>query len=115
MVEPIGTWLTYVIRQAKRKMEDRAGLDELREKLDWWQFGAKAKRLYKDYRPLVLLTVVEKLFSREWRRLRTALSDVPHDLCDQYELQRLGDPFYSTKAGGGEGYMEVAKNIYYQQ
>ena len=113
MVEPIGTWLTYVIRQSKRKMEDRAGLDEEREKLDWWRLGAKATCLYKDYRPLVLLTVVEKLFSREWQRLRKALSDVPHDLCNQYELQRLGDPFYSTKAGGGEGYMEVAKNIYY--
>jgi len=28
-------------------------------------------------------------------------------------LQRLGHPFYNSRAGGGEGHLEVAKNIYY--
>ncbi|HXG68584.1 MAG TPA: activator of (R)-2-hydroxyglutaryl-CoA dehydratase, partial [Blastocatellia bacterium] len=37
----------------------------------------------------------------------------PHALADQYELQRLGHPFYNSRAGGGEGHLEVAKNIYY--
>ena len=32
---------------------------------------------------------------------------------DQYELQRLGHPYYNSRAGGGEGHLEVAKNIYY--
>ena len=36
-----------------------------------------------------------------------------HHLADQYELQRLGHPFYNSRAGGGEGHLEVAKNIYY--
>jgi predicted nucleotide-binding protein (sugar kinase/HSP70/actin superfamily) len=36
-----------------------------------------------------------------------------HHLTDQYELQRLGHPFYNSRAGGGEGHLEVAKNIYY--
>ena len=34
-------------------------------------------------------------------------------MADQYELQRLGHPFYNSRAGGGEGHLEVAKNIYY--
>jgi predicted nucleotide-binding protein (sugar kinase/HSP70/actin superfamily) len=34
-------------------------------------------------------------------------------LTDQYELQRLGHPFYNSRAAGGEGHLEVAKNIYY--
>ena len=37
----------------------------------------------------------------------------PHELADQYELQRIGHPFYNSRAGGGEGHLEVAKNIYY--
>ncbi len=32
---------------------------------------------------------------------------------DQYELQRVGHPYYNSRAGGGEGHLEVAKNIYY--
>ncbi len=28
-------------------------------------------------------------------------------------MQRLGQPFYNSRAGGGEGHLEVAKNIYY--
>ena len=28
-------------------------------------------------------------------------------------MQRLGHPFYNRRAGGGEGHLEVAKNIYY--
>jgi predicted nucleotide-binding protein (sugar kinase/HSP70/actin superfamily) len=42
-----------------------------------------------------------------------ALGGVAHHLADQYELQRLGHPFYNSRAGGGEGHLEVAKNIYY--
>jgi predicted nucleotide-binding protein (sugar kinase/HSP70/actin superfamily) len=34
-------------------------------------------------------------------------------LVDQYELQRLGHPYYNSRAAGGEGHLEVAKNIYY--
>src|SRR5207253_9176991 len=36
-----------------------------------------------------------------------------HKLVNQYELQRVGHPYYNTRAEGGEVYLEVAKNIYY--
>ena len=42
-----------------------------------------------------------------------ALGGLAHHLADQYELQRLGHPYYNSRAGGGEGHLEVAKNIYY--
>ncbi|MBI4165934.1 MAG: activator of (R)-2-hydroxyglutaryl-CoA dehydratase, partial [Acidobacteria bacterium] len=50
---------------------------------------------------------------REYNRIIEALGSLGHHLCDQYELQRLGHPFYNSRAGGGEGHLEVAKNIYY--
>ncbi|MFQ5791642.1 MAG: hypothetical protein ACE5JI_14310, partial [Acidobacteriota bacterium] len=34
-------------------------------------------------------------------------------LADQLELERVGHPFYHSRAAGGEGHLEVAKNIYY--
>src|SRR5207245_11337125 len=55
----------------------------------------------------------EAVFKREWNRLREALNHIPHELSDQYELQRIAHPMYNSRAGGGEGHLEVAKNIYY--
>jgi len=46
-------------------------------------------------------------------RIVEALGDTAHRLVNQYELQRLGHPYYNSRAGGGEGHLEVAKNIYY--
>jgi predicted nucleotide-binding protein (sugar kinase/HSP70/actin superfamily) len=59
------------------------------------------------------LSIAEAVFKREWNRLREALNGIPHELTDQYELQRIGHPMYNSRAGGGEGHLEVAKNIYY--
>jgi predicted nucleotide-binding protein (sugar kinase/HSP70/actin superfamily) len=59
------------------------------------------------------LTLAEAIFKREWNRLREALNCLPHELADQYELQRAAHPFYNSRAAGGEGHLEVAKNIYY--
>jgi hypothetical protein len=42
-----------------------------------------------------------------------ALGGVGHKLVSQYELQRVAHPYYNSRASGGEGHLEVAKNIYY--
>src|SRR5208337_4317211 len=62
---------------------------------------------------LAKLSAAEVIFKREYHRLIDALGGIAHHLTDQYELQRLGHPFYNSRAGGGEGHLEVAKNIYY--
>jgi predicted nucleotide-binding protein (sugar kinase/HSP70/actin superfamily) len=41
------------------------------------------------------------------------LGDTAHHLIPQKELSRLAHPFYHQLARGGEGYMEVGKNVYY--
>ncbi len=57
--------------------------------------------------------MAEAIFKNEYHKIVKALGDVAHHLADQYELQRLGHPYYNSRAGGGEGHLEVAKNIYY--
>jgi predicted nucleotide-binding protein (sugar kinase/HSP70/actin superfamily) len=53
------------------------------------------------------------IFAREYHKIVDALGGTAHRLVNQYELQRLGHPYYNSRAGGGEGHLEVAKNIYY--
>jgi len=60
------------------------------------------------------MTLAETIFKYEYTRLQDAFGGgVLHELVDQYELQRIGHPFYNSRSGGGEGHLEVAKNIYY--
>jgi predicted nucleotide-binding protein (sugar kinase/HSP70/actin superfamily) len=113
LVEPIGTWIMYMIHQAKQAQFDQKGVTENEAMPAAWRIDKRIKNEIKVRKSTSKLTVAEAIFKREWNRLREALNNIPHDLTDQYELQRMGHPFYNSRAGGGEGHLEVAKNIYY--
>ena len=113
LVEPIGTWIMYMIHQAKQANTDKAGVTEDEAMPASWRIDKRMAAELKARKKNAALSVAEALFTREWNRLREALGNVPHELTDQYELQRIGHPMYNSRAGGGEGHLEVAKNIYY--
>jgi hypothetical protein len=92
---------------------DERGTREGEELPEGWRIDQRLANEMRARRRTAKLTLAEKAFSREWTRFRAALNDIPHPLTDQYELQRLGHPLYNSRAGGGEGHLEVAKNIYY--
>jgi len=113
LVEPIGTWVMYMIHQVVQKYKDFKGLDEGAVLPPLWRLGSRA-RIEWDYRQKVAkLKLAEAIFKSEYHKVIDALGGIAHHLADQYELQRLGHPFYNSRAGGGEGHLEVAKNIYY--
>ena len=92
---------------------DRKGLKEGEENPKSYQILKKLNN-YKDYKKIiVVLTIAEKVFEREYNRIREAFDFMPHELANQLELQRLGHPFYNSRVEGGEGHLEIAKNIYY--
>lgn len=113
LVEPIGTWIMYMIHQAKQKIKDEGGLDLITNRVSKWNLGKVFSSRLDTKQKLAKLTFAEAVFKREYHKLVEALGGVAHHLTDQYEMQRLGHPFYNSRAGGGEGHLEVAKNIYY--
>jgi predicted nucleotide-binding protein (sugar kinase/HSP70/actin superfamily) len=113
LVEPVGTWIMYMIHQAKQMNTDRAGVTEDEAMPAAWRIDKRMANSWTANKKNMKLSVAEAIFKREWNKLRDALGGVPHELTDQYELQRLGHPLYNSRAGGGEGHLEVAKNIYY--
>jgi predicted nucleotide-binding protein (sugar kinase/HSP70/actin superfamily) len=50
---------------------------------------------------------------KQYRRFVRELGDLAHPLVPLTELAGLAAPYYNVFAKGGEGHMEVAKNIYY--
>ncbi len=113
IVEPIGTWICYLMHQAKQQARDERGLDLLKDGVSKWNIPKVLKSHANTQQKLAKLTAAETIFKREYNRLIEALGGLAHHLTDQYELQRLGHPFYNSRAAGGEGHLEVAKNIYY--
>jgi predicted nucleotide-binding protein (sugar kinase/HSP70/actin superfamily) len=110
LVEPIATWIAYMLHQATQKARDRRGL-----RADGAAPGLGG-RLANDLahrKRLLTFSVADRLIGREYDRLRQALGGTAHPLANQLELTRVGHPYYHSRAGGGEGHLEVAKNIYY--
>ncbi len=113
LVEPIATWILYMLHQAKNMYHDRKGIKEGEESPKSYQVLKKLKNLTDYKKTVTILTIAEKVFDREYNRIREVFNGMPHELASQLEMQRLGHPFYNSRVEGGEGHLEIAKNIYY--
>jgi activator of 2-hydroxyglutaryl-CoA dehydratase/predicted nucleotide-binding protein (sugar kinase/HSP70/actin superfamily) len=111
--EAIGTWLTYLMSQARRQLQPRRGLNEQGEEPRRWGLRQRARIELGYQERRALLWLGEWAYTRLYHRMLEELGAVAHRLVPQDRLARLADPFYRTLARGGEGYLEVGKNIYY--
>ena len=53
------------------------------------------------------------IYQGHYARLEKALLGASHPLPSQLEIAALADPYYSSQLRGGEGHLEVGKNLYY--
>lgn len=114
LVEPIATWIAYMLNQARNAKKDSRGLSEDEAPPPGRWDIRKKWQLEKEYRKsMVMFGLARKIIFREYDRLRSGLGGTAHELVDQQELVRMGHPYYNASSGGGEGHLEVAKNIYY--
>jgi len=113
MVEPIATWIMYMLHQAKSVNEDQKGINVYKEDEKKETLMDKFK-LVKNYNSSkATITIAEKIFEREYNRYRKAFGNMPHELVDQKVLKDLAHDFYHSRVEGGEGHLEVGKSIYY--
>ena len=61
----------------------------------------------------LMLSMGEAMWAHFYHRVIDHLGGITHRLVDQKELARLAEPFYNRFARGGEGHLEVGKNVYY--
>jgi len=111
--EAIGTWLTYLLTHARLQMQPKRGLDANGEEPDRWDLRRRLKIEMRYQTRKGLLAFGERVYTGQYHRLIDALGGTAHRLLPQEQLAELADPFYKPLARGGEGYLEVAKNIYY--
>lgn len=110
-VEPIANWIMYLLWQAKAHHRDRKWLDMTRP--GRWQLHKRALCELKFRQKQMFFGVGEALYAHLYGRIIRGLGGVAHPLLDMQELADFAQPYYHRFARGGEGHLEVAKNIYY--
>ena len=113
LVEPIATWLMYMLHQAKSVNEDEKGINVYKDLDSKNSLKDKLVNMKNYKSSMTILTLAEKIFDREYNRYRKAFAEMPHELVDQKILKELAHPFYNSRVEGGEGHLEVGKSIYY--
>ncbi|MGB9236206.1 MAG: hypothetical protein WCC04_17505 [Terriglobales bacterium] len=112
-VEPIGGWVTYLLYEARASAEEKKGLEVPHPGAHWWELKKQAGNDWKFRKKWLLLRLSEAIWSRQYARTARHLGGLAPRLASQNELARLAHPFYHSLARGGEGHLEVGKNVYY--
>jgi len=113
LVEPIGTWVMYMLYQVKEKAAFRKQLDAPHKDVQWYHLNKLAANELAYRKKWLSFTLGEMFYERQYTRAVDALGQIAHHLVDQKELADLAHPFYNQFARGGEGHLEVGKNVYY--
>ncbi|MBI4455101.1 MAG: activator of (R)-2-hydroxyglutaryl-CoA dehydratase [Acidobacteria bacterium] len=113
LVEPIATWVMYLLYQAKAGALNRKGLDAPYCKPRGWDLRKRLANELHFRKKWFLFSLGERIWARQYHRVAEKLGHLTHRLPPQRELAGLAHPFYHQLARGGEGHLEVGKNIYY--
>ncbi|HSW40588.1 MAG TPA: activator of (R)-2-hydroxyglutaryl-CoA dehydratase [Acidobacteriota bacterium] len=111
--EAIGTWLTYLMAHARMQMYPRRGMNSNCEEPARWDVRQRIKNEAAFQKKRALLAFGEFYYTRLYHQIIKSLGGIAHQLIPQQKLADLAAPFYKPLARGGEGYLEVGKNIYY--
>jgi predicted nucleotide-binding protein (sugar kinase/HSP70/actin superfamily) len=112
-VESIGGWITYLLYQSRAGAKAKKGLDIPYPGARWWEWRKQAANEWKFGKKWLLLRLSEGLWIHLLARTSRHMGGLTPRLVSQNELARVAHPFYHSLARGGEGHLEVAKNIYY--
>ncbi len=111
IVEPIGNWIMYLLWQARERYLEKRKVDA--PKIPWWAVHQKTADQMRLRGKLVSYAIGRVIFESQYNRLINGLGGLAHPLTDMFELADVAQPYYHRLARGGEGHLEVGKNIYY--
>ncbi len=113
IVEPIATWVAYLMYQAKAHAMAKWPVNRPYRNPKWYE----AKKQFANYiglhKKLWGIGAGQRMWNFFYHRTIEHLGGITHQLVPQTELAELAHPFYNQFARGGEGHLEVGKNVYY--
>jgi predicted nucleotide-binding protein (sugar kinase/HSP70/actin superfamily) len=113
LVEPIATWVAYLMYQAKAHAIAKWPVNRPHANPKWYE----AKKQFGNYiglrKKLWGIGAGQRMWNFFYHRTIKQLGGISHHLVPQTELAEMAHPFYNQFARGGEGHLEVGKNVYY--
>jgi predicted nucleotide-binding protein (sugar kinase/HSP70/actin superfamily) len=113
LVEPIATWIAYMMYVAKEGAKARFDAQAPYRDPKWYELKKRTVNELTLLKKTGGLSAGIGMWTYFYHRTIKHLGGTVHHLVPQRELCRLAHPFYHQLARGGEGYMEVGKNVYY--
>ena len=113
LVEPIATWIAYLMYQAKAHAKAKYPVTRPYRSPKWYQLKQHMANQMSLRKKLMGIAVGEKMWNYLYHRTAENLGGITHHLVPQPELAEMAHPFYNQFARGGEGHLEVGKNVYY--
>ena len=113
MADSVGNWIMYLMHQAKANASNRKGLDAPCAQPSLWELKKRIRNNWTFRKKWLLLSLGERIWARQYLRVAQGLGHIAQPLPPQEELAQLAHPFYHSLARGGEGHLEVGKNVYY--
>src|SRR5215469_10987719 len=113
LVEPIATWIAYMMYVAREGAKARADAQAPYRDPKWYELKKQAVNRLALFKKTGGLSAGSVMWTYFYHRTIHHMGDTVHRLVPQREVSRLAHPFYHQLARGGEGFMEVGKNVYY--
>jgi len=113
VVEPIATWVAYLMYQAKAHAKAKYPVTRPYRNPKWYQLKQHMANQMSLRKKLMGIGFGEKMWNFLYHRTADNLGGITHRLVPQTELAEMAHPFYNQFARGGEGHLEVGKNVYY--
>lgn len=113
LVEPIATWVAYLMYQVKAHSRAKREVQAPYFRPKPWELKKRLANEVAFRKKIAGLSAGEFMWNHFYHRVIHRLGGITHHLVPQKELARLANPFYSQFARGGEGHLEVGKNVYY--
>jgi predicted nucleotide-binding protein (sugar kinase/HSP70/actin superfamily) len=113
LVEPIATWVAYLMYQAKAHAIAKWPVNRPHRNPKWYELKKNFANYIGLHRKLWGIGTGERMWRFFYHRTIKHLGGITHHLAPQANLAALAHPFYNQYARGGEGHLEVGKNVYY--
>ena len=113
LVEPIATWVAYLMYQAKANALAKWPVNRPHANPKGYEVHKHFLNYLGLRKKLWAIGAGERMWNFFYNRTIRHLGGLAHRLVPQTELAELAHPFYNQFARGGEGHLEVGKNVYY--
>lgn len=110
-VEPISTWVMYLLHQAQWRLVARRKI--VAHEQPWSRPLSAFKARLAIAGKNAMYSIGDRIYRRHFERLAKALGGFTGPLTSQEKLADLAEPHYASGLRGGEGHLEVGKNLYY--